>query len=76
MPTHIAVIVSKPSKHREQHRKHDDDNKQLSGWAPEREPKDEPRAANLNLHLGKWLDRAAANSGPRVAPGTGTKKSS
>jgi hypothetical protein len=41
------------------------------GWASEREPKDEPQASNKNLSLGKWIDRASANSGPKIAPGVG-----
>jgi hypothetical protein len=48
-----------------------DDNQLIPGWAREREPKDEPRATNINLGLGKWIARASANSGPKIAPGTG-----
>jgi hypothetical protein len=54
---------------------HDDDKQIIPGWAPEREPKDEPYIANKNLSLGNWITRATANSGPKIAPGTGLKSS-
>jgi len=71
MPTYIHVRVSKPSRSRDQER-HDDE---IPGWAAERKPKDEPQAKNLNLSLGRWIERALANSGPRIAPGTVRKSS-
>jgi hypothetical protein len=76
-----AVLISVRSHDRERrrpaHRHHDD--KKIPGWAPERQPKDEPPASNLNLKLGRWIERASKNSyasNPSVAPGTGIKKSS
>jgi hypothetical protein len=53
-----------------------DPNFRFSTWAQEREPKDEPHVDNKNLHLGSWLTRASANSGQKIAPGCGIKKSS
>jgi len=76
MPTHIKVNVGKPSYNRERRPAHrHDDNKQIPGWAAEREPKDEPYVSNKNLSLGNWLTRAEANRGPKIAPGTGRKSS-
>jgi hypothetical protein len=77
MPTHIRVNFGEPSRDRKRQpaQRHDGD-KQIPGWAKHREPKIEPQAPNKNLHLGQWLDRASANSGPRIAPGCGVRKSS
>jgi hypothetical protein len=73
-----AVLISVRSRNHDERRpahRHDDD-KKIPGWAAEREPKDEPYIANKNLSLGNWLTRASANSGPKIAPGVGIKKSS
>jgi hypothetical protein len=67
MPTHIKVAIGKPPKHRG-HEHHDND-KQPAGWVKSREPLIEPRAANKNLALGRWISRASENSGPKIAPG-------
>jgi hypothetical protein len=76
----VVVAIGKPSpeRHRDKARHHDHDSnkQQIPGWAAERTPKDEPQVSNLNLKLGRWIDRASANSGPKIAPGCGTKKSS
>jgi hypothetical protein len=71
----LISVQSQDRKRRPAHH-HDDDKQIIAGWAPEREPKDEPQASNLNLKLGRWIERASANSGPKIAPGCGTKKSS
>jgi hypothetical protein len=75
MSTHITVRVGAKSKSRRGEHSHDD-NREPAGWAKAREPKDEPYVTNKNMSLGRWLDRASANSGPKIAPGIGTKKSS
>jgi hypothetical protein len=76
----LISITDKPSHNRERRpAHHHDDNKQIPGWAPERQPKDEPYIANKNLSLGRWIERASKNSyasNPSVAPGCGTRKSS
>jgi len=72
----VISVTDKPSHNREHKTQHHDDNKELPGWAKSREPKDEPQVSNLNLKLGRWIDRAAANSGPKIAPGVGVRKSS
>jgi hypothetical protein len=69
-------ITDKPSHNRERrpaHHHHDD--QQIPGWAPARQPLIERPAANKNLYLGRWIERASANSGPKIAPGTGRKSS-
>ena len=70
----VAISVRDHDRERRPAHRHDDD-KELPGWAKSREPKDEPQVSNLNLKLGRWIDRAAANSGPKIAPGTGRKSS-
>ncbi len=77
MPTHIRIGIIEPSRRRDHDERGRDKDKQLSGWAKPREKLgDEPRMTNLNMSLGRWLVRASANSGPKIAPGIGTKKSS
>ena len=71
----VISVTDKPSHNREHKTQHHDDNKELPGWAKSREPKDEPYVSNKNLSLGNWLTRAEANSGPKIAPGTGRKSS-
>ena len=76
MPTHIHVKLPGGRDHKRSSTHHDD-KQQIPGWAPERQPKDEPYIVNKNLSLGRWLERASANSGPKipkVAPGVGVKK--
>jgi hypothetical protein len=72
----LISITDKPSHNREGRptHHHDDDKQIIPGWAKHREPLIEPPAANKNLHLGQWLTRATANSGPKIAPGTGIKE--
>jgi hypothetical protein len=73
----IALSIrDKPAHHRERHPAHDNSGQQIPGWSAERTPKDEPYIANKNLSLGRWISRAEANSGPKIAPGCGTRKSS
>ena len=70
------VLISVRDHDRDRRRlahRHDGD-KQIPGWAAEREPKDEPYMANKNLHLGQWLRRTEANSGPKIAPGVGIRQ--
>jgi hypothetical protein len=70
----VISVTDKPSHNREheaRHHDHDSNKQQIPGWAAERTPKDEPQVSNLNLKLGRWIDRASANSGPKIAPGTG-----
>jgi hypothetical protein len=72
-----VVLISVQSHDRERrpaHRHHDD--REPAAWAKHREPRIEPEAKNLNLSLGRWIDRASANSGVRVAPGTGSSSRS
>jgi len=79
MPKHVHLAIGKPSHNRGHKSRHHDDDKKIPGWAVEREPKDEPPASNLNLKLGRWIERASKNSyasNPSVAPGTGVRKSS
>jgi hypothetical protein len=71
----IAIAVRDHDRERRPAHRHDDDKQQIPGWAPERKAKTEPEAKNLNLSLGRWIDRASANSGPKIAPGTGRKSS-
>jgi hypothetical protein len=75
VPTHLRIT---PPAERDRKRKphHADGSKELPGWAKVREPKNEPHVANKNMALGQWLSRASANSGPKIAPGIGTRKSS
>ena len=73
----LISVTDKPSHNRERRpaHRHHDDKQIIPGWAPEREPKDEPQASNLHLKLGRWIERAEANSGPKIAPGIGAKSS-
>jgi hypothetical protein len=70
----VVISVRDHDRQRRPAHRHDDDKqiKQIPGWAAERIPKDEPPIANKNLALGRWVDRASANSGPKIAPGCGT----
>jgi hypothetical protein len=73
MPTHIHIRM--PSEAKRKPAQHDE-HRRPAGWVAERVPKDEPHVANKNMALGRWIARAEANSGPKIAPGTGTRKSS
>jgi len=77
MPTHIHVKLPGGRDHKRSSTHHDD-KQQIPGWAPERVAKHEPPAVNKNIgDIGRWLERASANSGPKipkVAPGVGVKK--
>jgi hypothetical protein len=72
----VAISVRSHERERRPARHHDDNKQSIPGWAAEREPKTEPPIANKNMSLGNWLTRVSANSGPKIAPGCGTKKSS
>ena len=69
----VLISVRSPDRERRPVHHHDD-NKELPGWAKHREPQIERPIANKNLSLGRWIERASANSGPKIAPGTGKGK--
>jgi hypothetical protein len=74
----VAISIADKSqdrKRRTAHHRDDEKQQQIPGWSAERTPRDEPYIANKNLSLGQWLRRAEANSGPKIAPGTGRKSS-
>ncbi len=74
----VAIRIQIGKRERERQPAHKDDDQQFAGWTKYREPKDEPRLSSLTAGAGadKWAQRAAANSGPRTAPGCGVRKSS
>jgi hypothetical protein len=71
----VLISVRSHDDERRPARHHDDGAKDLPGWAKHREPLVERPAVNKNISdVGRWIKRAEANSGPRIAPGTGAKK--
>ena len=75
MPVHIRIGLPTERDRKRHTPRHDDDIR--PGWTRHRdEPEIEPPAKSLSLANGQWLARATANSGPRIAPGCGTRKSS
>ena len=74
-----VVAISVRDHDRERRRpahRHNNDDKQLAGWAEHREPLIERPAVNKNIgDVGRWVARAEKHSGVQFAPGTGSKKS-